>query len=579
MKWNFLRGLRTVAATLSCTTMLMTPLAQGAQASTAKKEEFKRFLKMAGFDNPKNGLTVGEFHRKFRLWYPEPMRSQLDSWVSEHRHEKMPKVDSSIIKDNDGNEQLRLFFTKDGQSFTLTTGEGYAQIGSVKFTTADFYNPQKFVEKLTTKDNYVKNLVKKYKPKNERVSIALTKKEFASFNKKQRAQYLLHLSYLTRKAAFVLTPVAEPARKTSSVMNPAFEIIARWVMGEPAYCEVVPKIGDQCIVAGWVATYGENYSCGGVESGRAQWNQQIKDTFSSAFPKASNCSSGSFPCNPLVYGFQSNGQAHCIPQAQISHATRECGSADRSPLGGANDTANARRIVESWLAAQGDSTALEFNEKGELRADQYEKIAGQLEALNSFITQAEAVCDSEAGQKLQAKREEQKSACDEIRKRRLALQKFITAPAEDGGNCVATCAGSTWNAESKACICDDGNPPRKGADGKLTCGDELLGPAPKEEKKTNWWPWIIGGALVAGVASCLLWWCKSKDKKVTTPPVTPPVDDCDINPSLPKCQPVDPCVANPADPTCTPEPPPPPPIPPSEGGTGTPDPDVSGGVR
>ncbi|HRO67206.1 MAG TPA: hypothetical protein PL182_06560 [Pseudobdellovibrionaceae bacterium] len=576
MKWNFLRGLQTAAAALSCVTMLMTPLAQGAQANTARKEEFKRFLKMAGFDNPKNALTVGEFHRKFRLWYPEPMRNQLDNWVSRHRHEKMPKVDSSIIKDADGNEQLRLFFTKDGQSFTLTTGEGYAQIGSVKMTAADYYNPQKFVEKLSTKDNYVKNLVKKHKPDKERVSIALTKKEFASFTKKQRAQYLLHLSYLARKAAFVLTPIAEPARKTSSLTNPAFEVIARWVMGEPAFCEVVPKIGDSCIVAGWVSTYGENKSCGGVESGRAQWNQQIKDTFSSAFPKASACSSG-FPCNPLVYGFQSNGQSFCVSQTEVKYATKTCN--ERSPLSGQDDSANARRIVESWLAAQGDQTALEFNEKGELRADQYERIAGQLDALNAFIGQAEAACDSAEGQKLQEKREDQRSACEEIRKRRLALQKFIVAPAEEGGHCTATCPGSTWSGESQACICDDGNPPRTGADGKLTCGDELLGPVEKEKKKTNWWPWIIGGALVAGVASCLLWWCKSKDK-VTTPPVTPPVDDCDINPSLPKCQPVDPCIANPTAPTCTPEPPPPPPPPPpSEGGTGTPDPDVSGGVR
>lgn len=576
MKWNFLRGLQTAAATLSCATMLMTPLAQGAQASTARKEDFKRFLKMSGFDNPKNGLTVGEFHRKFRLWYPEPMRSQLDSWVSEHRHEKMPKVDSSIIKDNDGNEQLRLFFTKDGQSFTLTTGEGYAQIGSVKFTTADFYNPQKFVDKLTTKDNYVKNLVAKYKPKKERVSVALTKKEFASFTPKQRAQYLLHLSYLVRKSAFILTPVAESSRKTSSIMNPAFDVIARWVMGEPAFCEVVPKIGDSCIVAGWVSTYGENKSCGGLESGRAQWNQQIKDTFSSAFPKSSGCSAGSFPCNPLVYGFQSSGQAYCINEGkELQRATLRCNEA--SVLTGIDDSANARRIVESWLAAQGSKETLEFNEKGELRADQYEKIAGQLDALNSFIGQAEAACDSPEGQKLQEKRPDQKSACDEIRKRRLALQKFIVAPAEEGGSCVATCPGSTWNGESKACVCDDGNPPRKGADGKLTCGDELLGPADKE-KKTNWWPWIIGGALVAGVASCLLWWCKSKDK-VKTPTTTPPVDDCDINPSLPKCQPVDPCVSNPTAPNCQPEPPDPPVIPPSEGGTGTPDPDVSGGVR
>lgn len=532
-------------------------MAHGAQAHQARKEELKKFLKVSGFDHPKNAITVGEFHRKFRLWYPQPLRSQMDTWAAEHRYEKMPRVETSVFKDKSGKEQVRMLFSKDGKITTLTTAEGHAQIGSIKMVPDDFHRTDQFIEKLTTKDPYFKNLQAKYRPESKRKpSVAVTAREWAAFTKNERSQYLLQLSHLTRTADFILNDTASSnffksskKKSTSSLVSPAFEVIARWVAGEPAFCQQqIPSAGQSCIVAGWIASYGENLSCGGVESGRAQWNSQIQDTFSSTFPRSKGCSSGSSPCNPLVYGFQQGGGAYCVPNAQIREATKVCNGI--SPLNGMNDAANARRIAESWLKAQGNDTQLQFDAEGKLREDQYQLIAGEISKLNDFISQAEQACDSELGQKIQGKRDDQASACEEIRKRRLALEKYIIGKTDD--------------------LCEDGSAPRQDP----RTGDAICAVTPVAQNNRLPWGLIIGGGAIL---LCLLWFCKDDDK-VETPDPTNPIDDCDINPKLPKCQ-EDPCKKNPKNPNCQPPPPPPPPVPTGEGGKGKSDPDSAGGVR
>ncbi|MBX2986516.1 MAG: hypothetical protein KF802_01340 [Bdellovibrionaceae bacterium] len=616
---NWMKSLRALSITLASATLVLSPVAEGAKAQDQRREQMKNFLRASGFDNPKNTLTVAEFHRRFRAWYPEAMRAKFDEWAAMHRLEKMPQVSVSTFKDADGREQTRLHFThQNGQSYTLTSGqtkegEGYVQVGSVRMTAADYHNPDAFAKKLFSKDEYFKKMLRKTQPVNPlKASIVLTAREYANMSPEKRALYFLQLRYLMDLSAQVLEGQREAYLEETTASfrwSPAFEVIARWVVGESAFCappkpvprpksgaakkggkETIPAPLDTCVVAGYISKYDERGgSCGGDAAGKQDWAQQVSRQFVETFPNAQKtgktevCGSGGYPCNPLVYGFQGGGSPYCVGRQDIKYATKTCNN--MSPLKSENDVANAKRIVESWVKAQGKNVKLRFNDKGELHEEDYKLIEKELMGLNNFIDSAVAACDSDRGAKIQKKREDQQSACEEIRKRKMALLRFMPKQVEGVAavNCVATIPGS-MPGPGGDCMCEGNVPPTPGEKAAMSCPPVVI-PAPPPPppavvaEETNWTPWIIGGVVVAGIVACVIW-CFGDDKKVNTPVYVPPQPPPGNNPDP---VPQDPCVVNPTADTCQPPVPPPPPPPPpapviDETGSGQ-APANSGGVR
>lgn len=566
-----------MAAGLASATMVMSPVAQGAKQSETQKERVAEFLKTSQL-NSRKPLTVGEFHRRMRMWYPLPARNLMDVWATRYRDELMPKVDTSVIKDSEGNEQVRLLFSKDGESVSMTTGDGFLRIGKVKVTAKDYYNIPGLLKRVQEEDPYFTKRTKGQPSPFRQVTtgkIIPTNKEFSRMNNMQRAYYLLQLRHTVEVADRIIdAAVKHQQSKTSSFIGgPAEALWAMLLRGDNACASLA---NQTCIVAGYLSKYDERgRSCGGETSGMADFTRQISGTLSTF--GASKCANGSnpggpdhFACNPIVYGLASPGKAYCVPKASIKSATRHCGA--ESPLDTGDYNANRKRIVMSWAQGLGQGLNEEdFFVDGEgtlrLKKAKHDIIRGQLEALRNHIQSAQSHCAVEPI------RGDQKEACEELLRRMFALEELIEQPQppEPIPQPPAECSGisgASFNADTQACECAGNLPPNTRDDGSQSCESAvppIRDEAPKkEEKKNNWLlPVIlIGGALLV---ACLFFFCKKKDKKPGVPTPVPPVDPPG---------PVDPPPVEPPPPP----PPPPPVIPDTEGGTGS-APDTSGGVR
>lgn len=596
MSW-MVNGIRFVACSASVFTLVMSPVAQGA-AVRDQRTKLQQFVKWAGY-GAKKPPTVGEFYAKVRNWYPQPMREQMDTWATLHRDEPMPKIDIQEIKDTEGKTQLRVFFQKEGKSFNITAGDDHVKVNAVKVTAADYKNFPGLMKRLAASDPVFKKSRNSGQPllQKRKFDFVLSREAFSKLTPEQKASYFLTLRRALEDAEIILNGSVE--RKTSFLAPTDFEVVARWLVGEPAFAAGniparatttqrrptantggrVPKVGDTCIVAGYGSKYGENLSCGGQTTGRQDFVAKIDRDFSTIFSKAPRCSGGSFPCNPLVYGFDAGGSPHCISQGNMKYATRDCNS--KSPLNGPDDNANRQRIVQSWVKAMGKDDKLEFNEKGELKADQYDLIAQQLGGLRDYINNAVAFCDSDEGKKLQGVREDQKSACDSIRVRAFALDKYNPAPpVPPAPICEEEFPGSRLDKDK--CVCD---PPKeeRNEGGQRLCAEAPITPPPedppsdddssgtdtrpekppKKEETDYTWLWVIGGIAGLALLDCFvtnILLCKKKSEAQTpvyVPPVPPPLPPPDPDP---------------------PTNPPIPPQPTGETGTGTP-PINSGGVN
>lgn len=576
-KWT-----RLTAAALAMVTMVASPVAHGSKQADSQKERINEFLRVSKL-NSRKPVTVGEFHRRMRLWYPMPTRNLMDAWAARNRDDLMPRVDTSVVKDAEGKEQIRLLFSKNGESITMTTGDGFIRIGKVKVTLADYYNLPALIKRAQAEDPYIAKKTKDrpnpFRQVGTASKIIPSNVEFSRMTNTQRANYLLHLRLTLQVADKIVAIGRTPApKKTSSLFEPAESLWALLLRGE--FACAAGLAGQTCIVAGYISKYDERgRSCGGESEGRADFVSQIQGTLGTF--KATKCSGGgspsgpeSFACNPIVYGLSSAGSVHCVPKANIKYATRECNSMSPLDKDGPNFDADRKRIVKSWAEGLGAGISDEdFFKDGEgnlrLKKEKHDLIRGQLDALRAHIEAAQNQCAVEPP------REDQKSACAELLKRMFDLQALIQEPKppepppEPPQDC-SNISGSTFNSETQTCECSGGQSPNTKDDGSQTCESvtpPVTEPEPpkKEEKKNNWLIplLVIGGGLLA---VCLLWLCKGdKDKKTQVPVPVPPI---------PPPGPVDPPPVEP------PPPPPPPPVvqPPTEGGTGTP-PDTSGGVR
>lgn len=369
------------------------------------------------------------------------------------------------------------------------------------------------------------------------------------------------------------------------------------MIGEPAFAadegkqSSVVRVGGSCIVAGYASKYGENLSCGGVTSGRDDFTKQINSQFGPGglFSKASSCVGGSFPCNPIVYGFDGN-KPYCIQKAQMKTATSECNKVSSLAPSGPQRDRDRERIIQSWLTAQGDDTKLEFKD-GKLSPAQYEKVKAQVEGLNGFINSAVAFCDSEEGQKLQKERKnDQDLACSAIKVRALDLAAYAAAPPPPPRPPAPICGDEKPGSELEGTTCVCREPKKEKAEGGRTiCAEEPmplppvakappvivddpidepepLPPPPKEE--CGWFcrngsTLLIGGLLLGGIGLFAWWMTRDSSQAVASPHYIPPVPPPLTTPTTPTVPTTPPVVTVP---------------PTTEGGTGI-APINSGGVR
>lgn len=605
MRWKFKPKslMKSVAACASVFTMCIAPVAQGAAAQDQKKL-INQYLKETGLTTKK--MTVGEFYRMVRHVYPHKLQKQMDQWVELNRHEMMPSVEASSFKDADGKEQVRLTLTHAGQSSTLTfTGneENPLKVNGVSFGRKELMNYNSFNQiaaKMAKLDPVVAKALKTGKQKPLSKNFVLTYKEFTRLTPRQKAEYFVRLRAAADAAQKVYT--TRYGAQAMTELNQKYEYAFRFLFGEEA--EAAGLTGKPCIVAGYLSIYGENGSCGGSRQGAIDLKNKMESN-------SATCSGNSVSCNPMVYGFAANGGAHCVSRSEVKYATRACNS--KSPLrrdDPRSEGEDKKRIIESYLKkVKGQDINLVLNEEGKISQEQFDQISSYLTDLQGFINSAVAECGQAPLKDIQRAREDQVSACNEIKTRAFSLQSFVVAPEPPpppgpiAGDCDVQKTGSVPGPDGKGCVCPEGTKESEEESRPVCLVIEAGGEGELPGVKTDTVPedscgfwcrnknWIIPvgiGALALGV----FWWLFNKNKSksetkneyippapapepepeptatVTTPPVIDP-------PPTAPCPAPNQMVGN----VCVPVVVVPPPVPETEGGTQTDGSIRAGGVR
>ncbi len=607
------------AAFTAALSMAMAPLAQGAEAkATAKiyaeakaraqatkvdynvdKKAVQEFLKYTGLAIKKK-MTVGEFHAKMRPFYPRTLRAQMDEWARMNRNELMPEFQATTYKDSEGKERVRLMMTKDGQTVTASYNPDdnakFVKVNNVFLTKDDIKYHEQAIRKIVHGNKPIKDQMNRTKPKNQFTqSILLGYEEYSRLTAKERAGYLLKVRYVLENAEAVMA-----AYYGKTAMNEVKkEFFVQWLMMEEANAAGTKQIrgampGDPCIVAGYLASYGNDYSCGGTGPGRAKLIQEMEKW------GGGRCSNGTVSCNPLVYGFNSNGSAICVKNAgrksEIYNSTSQaCPAASPLRKGTADEQADKKRIIESYLA-QKDPEALKklgvdgltFKD-GKVPKEQYDLIAKYLGDLNTYIDKATTACNVEPLSNIQKVRSEQQSACQALALRKIELDSYPVAPIPPpvppatGIECGVGETPRNSEAVNGKCVCragdelgsllEDGKEVpactatvpviTKGNDGNETCNkDQQVNPNGQDDKNNRcvaaaagctWCKWLIGGLVFAGVAGFIWWLTRDKNPKPTvdpdpcppaplicspvTNPAVPVVPTTPVVPSVPPIQP------------------------------------------
>lgn len=611
MKWNFKPGsfMKQFAAGVSVFTMCLSPVAQGAAAANQKKL-INQYLKETGLTTKK--MTVGEFWRMVRHVYPPTLQKQLDLWVSLNRNELMPSVEATSFKDFDGKEQVRLTLSKDGQSANLTftqDDDKPLKVNGVPFTKKELLNYNNFndiANKLTKQDAALGKSLKTGSQSVISKSGVLTLEEYKKLTAYQKAEYLIRLRQTVEAAQRVYQVIY--GEQALNEVNKKYEWALKTLFFGDDADAAGSLVGKPCIVAGYLSVYGESGSCGGSNQGAIDLKQKME-------ANKANCSGGGVACNPMVYGFDSAGSAYCVSRSDVKYATRVCNS--KSPLQNSDpkkEGENKKRIIESYLKkVKGQDINLKLNEEGKISEEQYKQISSYLGDLQKYINSAIAECGQAPLKNIQKQREDQVSACNEIRTRAFSLQAFAVhpeppappAPLPDPGapTCNDKKAGSVPSKDGKACNCPEGS--KEGEDG--TClvveaggqGDLPGGNGATKEvtSECGFWcknkNWII--PVGVGLAALGLFWWLFKDKSkasnngpVYIPPAPVPEPTATTSPTVPTAPVTPPPPAPCPSPStmvngvCVPpvvvEPPVTTPVT-SEGGTKTDNPGRAGGVR
>lgn len=600
MRWikNSLSLAKYSAVSVAALTMVISPVAQGAGAKAAAKEKAKpkvqsvasngvnynvnkknvlEYLKKMGLHNRKKPISVGEFYSNLRGYLPKKLQRDMDYWVRLNRNELMPEFQVSTYKDSDGKEQVRLLISKGGQTTTISfnpeNNAKFAKFNNVYLTKDDFLYHDQMISKLIYGDKAFKNsALKAQKLTPLKQTVMLSYEEFNRLSTRQRAEYLVRLRFVIENAQRVMK--AFYGQQALNDFNKEF--FAKWFLGSEAEAADKTvrgaKVGDPCIVAGYISAYGENFSCGGNASGAADLKKKEK------IYGGVGCPSNTQSCNPLVYGFKSGnppGRPYCVSRANVKGSLRDATSTFchqlASPLrkGSKFEGQDKEAIIESWMAAQGTPIDLHFDKEGKIPQAEFEAVEGYLKEMNGYIDKAIETCQTVPLIKIKEVRDEQASACEAIATRKMDLLGYPSGPAvlpppvppaPVGEDCSKK-PGSQKD-ESGACVCPLGTgldmireesnndtpacvpippivPPtedepkkecNKGEDRDKKTGECVAGGC------TKWWcSWKLWGAVGGVLAVGGLIWAlggdddKDKDKQKPYDPC-PPVGPCMPNP-------------------------------------------------
>ncbi len=447
-----LKRIKNLAFLFASLNIMFSPLAVSAQAESNNVAAAKEFLKTSGLN--KGNITVGEYYRNISKDLSPEVIAKINPYFLLYQDEMMPSVDPITFKDKNNVEQVRMAVTFGGKTYSFQTegSDDKIKLKMNSFTSDNkpWENPEALMEGLAREagikpgKNPVARTILDLK-------LAPTKLEWKNFSFEQQIQFLIMTRHLIEDIQKVLPVSIKSESAKNEDTRPVDKFALVFELLNPEACAGKPgkngpkgknQASGRCIVAGYVTEYGKNGSCGGRPDGRLDLDSQqnsVKPGLSS------KCQSGKgVSCNPLFYGYQDSGSPYCVT-GSASAATEQCNGQSKLRRDG-NEVDDIKKIISSFLkdkTGRGLKSAKK-NAKGDIEVEtesvaDYDVVRQQLDALDKTFRDALDIC--EAGDKnvsmdsrinkpsnLMNTKADQKSACNAIVKRYIAVQQLQLAP-------------------------------------------------------------------------------------------------------------------------------------------------------
>ncbi len=490
--------------------------------------------------------TYNDFYQTYGAMFDATTQTNMTKWLKEFGNTKLPVVQAQVIKDKKGKEAIKLVLNDGGQTLVITmdpNNRNFVDLNGTKVDVNEMMDIPALARKMAKNDQNLNAMMDDINktdraPASANQAVTVGYQQFERMTALQRVEYMSLLRLAGEAAQKVTELEATKETKTSShfMLHPL-------LAAQLAFAEV--KSGTKCVVAGNLSIYEKT-------AGRMACNPFTPE-MAWANSQCNGASKGKLAaCNPLVYGYRDDGNAHCLDTGNVADftkkATQDCGGPAISPLPGTEGSPERikayRKIAESYARSKGreaSTVAACFNtdnlikDSGECR----NMFTAHEKGFRELIANAEAVCSGvDKSIKKNEKTPDQELACKELLERKLFLNYFsMTTPAPtvpaptdpDAANkkaCADVGGSYGYDRESRmyVCTCKDGAFATPTKDGKFTCPEHNPVPvvtvtAEKESFcQKNKWVCLTPLFLLGGV---LLWKWMKPGKSNPTPVPTP----------------------------------------------------------
>ncbi len=221
-------------AVIATVSMTMSPLALAAESKNLALTHKKR---LEQFQLSKRGQTYGEYWAKVRGEYDPKVRKKLDQWAFNMRNEKMPEVSYSTFIDRDGSEKLRVHFSKNGKTDTMTihaTDEKALAFNNVNISPEEAASVDSMVMKIMAEDEKKGREMINAPSFSERRPASspplLTAQEFFKLSVSDRVSYMRHLSAVVESAEQVQLSEIKIQEELNENSKPgAAQKVEKWI--------------------------------------------------------------------------------------------------------------------------------------------------------------------------------------------------------------------------------------------------------------------------------------------------------------------------------------------------------------
>jgi len=363
---NFFKKIQILSVVVSLFTMVISPVAMGAQAERLSKNNIQSAFEKLGLNK---SITIGDFYKKNKDLFPEGLQKQIEPFADQFKNQQMPSFEVVEVKNSKGEVTSAIRLTGESQLYNIQMfGEEnkYARFENTDLTEQEILNFNLMIEKLYYREPRLRKqvggsdkarTVESLTPieyqtfKRGKYGIPeISKEVWKTFTIEEKAQYIYNMRKLWTDSLQVIeaqekfkNSSSSQKTKTSYFKLLIDSVLEKAVADAPVWVKqggLKDDVGsDTCVVAGYISKYNKKRVCD---------TQNIKQTYdfteNSIAKKAfEDCPSdqGQIACNPYIYGLNSAGKGICIKvegrNSEFQKATHSAGPCERESKLGSKD--------------------------------------------------------------------------------------------------------------------------------------------------------------------------------------------------------------------------------------------------